>query len=188
MKRWLTASLLILAVLLAYGTVLAHEEIIAGDYALIVGWLEEPPLAGLKNAAYIEISRVDDGAPVAGAEGTLTAQIQYGGQARDLILRPIEDRPGAYAGDFIPTRRGTYTLVLGGSIEGQPVEASAEIEEVTSASSLEFPKAQPTAGELQASIEEVRAEVSGARAFGVAGLALAAIGLVLAAVALGRRK
>jgi hypothetical protein len=188
MKRWLIAGLLILAGLLIQGTALAHEEIVSGDYALVVGWLEEPPLAGLKNAVTIEVSRVDGGAPVDGAEATLTAQIQYGGQARDLILRPIEDKPGAYAGDFIPTRRGTYTLVLGGSIEGQPVEASAEIEEVTSAGSLEFPEAQPTAGELQASIDEVRGEVSGARAFGVAGLALAAIGLVLAAVALGRRK
>ena len=188
MKRWLAAGLLILAGLLIYGTALAHEEIVSGDYVLVVGWLEEPPLAGLKNAVSIEVSHVDDDTPVAGAEATLTAEIRYGGQARDLVLRPIEGKPGAYAGDFIPTRRGTYTLVLGGSIEGQPVEASAEIEEVTSAGSLEFPEAQPTTEELQASIEEVRGEVSGARAFGVAGLALAAIGLVLAAVALGRRK
>ena len=188
MMRWLASGLLMAAALLTAGTALAHERIVSGDYVFVAGWLEEPPLAGLKNAAYLEISRVDDGTPVAGAEATLTAQIQYGGRARDLILRPIEGRPGAYAGDFIPTRRGTYTLVLGGSIEGQPIEVSAEIEEAISAASLEFPEAQPTTGELQASIEQARGEASGARAFGVAGLALAAIGLVLAAVAVGRKK
>jgi hypothetical protein len=187
MKHWIIPGL-ILAVLLASGTALAHERVVSGDYALVLGWLEEPPLVGLKNAAYIEISRLDNGEPVTGAEGTLTARVEAGGRSRDLPLRPVEGAPGAYAGDFIPTRRGTYTLQLGGSIEGQPVDASAEIEEVTSAAGLEFPEPQPSASDLQTSIDDLRGEIGGARAFGLGGLALAAIGLVLAAVSLRRKQ
>jgi len=188
MKRRIIPGLLLLAALLASGTALAHERVVSGDYVFLLGWLEEPPLVGLKNAAYVEISRLDSGEPVVGAEGSLSARIEAGGRSRDLVLRPIEDVPGAYAGDFIPTRRGTYTLELSGSLGGQSIDVSGEIEEVTSAAGLEFPETQPTASELQASIDELRGEISGARTFGVAGLALAAIGLVLAAVSLGRKR
>src|SRR5512139_2415181 len=129
MKRWL-GSVFVVIVLLTAGTALAHERVVSGDYALALGWLEEPPVVGLKNAAVIEVTTVQDNQPVEGAEATLTAQIAYGGKTKDLVLRPLEGRPGVYAGDFIPTRRGTYTLRVGGTIDGQPIEASADIEEV----------------------------------------------------------
>jgi len=187
MNRWTIFGLLVLAVFTVSGTALAHERIVVGDYAFVLGWLDEPPVVGLKNAALVEISTVADDTPVEGAEGTLKAQIAYGGQTRDLILRPIEDQPGVYVGDFIPTRRGTYTLTVGGTLNGQSIEVSGEIEEVSSAASLEFPEAQASASDLQQSIESLRGEISSARTFGVAGLALGAIGLVLAAISLGRK-
>lgn len=204
MKRWSASSLLLAAGLLITGVAFAHEypertrqpsrlrsgheRVVSGGYAFALGWLDEPPVVGLKNAVYIEVSRADDGTPIEGAEASLTAQIEFGGRTRDLILRPIEDTPGAYAGDFIPTRRGTYTLTLGGAIDGQAIDARSEIEEVANAASLEFPEAQPAAADLQQSIDDLRGELGTARAFAVAGLALAAIGLVLAAVALGKRR
>jgi hypothetical protein len=181
-------GLLVLAALFVAGSARAHERIVSGKYAFVLGWLDEPPIVGLKNAAYVEVSLAADGAPVAGAESTLTARIEFGGRARDLILRPVEGTPGAYAGDFIPTRRGTYTLILAGAIDAQPIDVRGEIEEVASAASLEFPEAQPGASDLQQSLDALRGEVSSARAFAVAGLAIGAIGLVLAAAAFGRKK
>jgi len=189
MKRWIIPGLAIaMAGWMLVGTALAHERVVSGEYAFVLGWLEEPPVAGLKNGASIEISLADSDEPVEGAEATLTASIEYGGASRDLTLRPLEGGPGAYAGDFIPTRRGTYTLKLGGTLGDQAIDVSSEIEEVGSAAGLEFPEAQPSPFDLQQSIDALRGEVSGARAFGVAGLALAVVGLVLGAVALGRRK
>jgi len=164
---------------------LAHERIVAGDYALTLGWLDEPPVVGLKNAALVEVTTAKDDQPVAGAEGTLTAQIMYGGQSKELLLRPIEGQPGVYAGDFIPTRRGTYTLKLGGTINGQPIEVSSEIEEVGSLDSLTFPEPQI---DLQKSIDALQSELSTTRTIAVVGAALGTIGLVLAGVAIGRRK
>ena len=190
--RYRAGTLLIMALLAlslagaAAARPLAHERIISGDYAFTLGWLDEPPIVGLKNAAWLELATASDDQPVTGAEATLNAQIAFGGKTKDLILRPLEDSPGSYAADFIPTRRGTYTLKISGTINGQAVEVSNEIEEVGSTDSLTFP--EPLGGETQAALEALRGEVSSARAFGVAGAALGTIGLVLAGVTLGRQR
>jgi hypothetical protein len=164
---------------------LSHERIVAGDYALTLGWLDEPPVVGLKNAALVEVTTAKSDQPVEGAEGTLTAQVVYGGKGKELLLRPLEGRPGVYVGDFIPTRRGIYTLKLGGTINGQPLEVSNEIEEVGSPDSLTFPEPQ---ADLQKPIEALQSELSTTRIFAVVGAALGTIGLVLAGVALGRSR
>ena len=179
----------ILAVMLAGvagASPLPHERIVSGEYAFTLGWLDEPPVAGQRNAALLELTTAKDEQPVVDAEATLTAQIEFGGKAKDLILRPLEGQPGSYVADFIPTRRGTYTFKIGGTLNGQPVDVSNEIEEVGSADSLTFP--EPLGGDVQAALDELRGEVSGARAFAVAGAALGTIGLVVAGVALGRKR
>jgi hypothetical protein len=185
MKRWLWPIVALFAVLFAVRAVAAHERIVSGDYAFVLGWLEEPPVAGLKNAALVEVTSAADDQPVEGAEGTLTAQIVYGGQSKELLLRPLEDRPGAYASDFIPTRRGTYTLKLGGAINGQPIDVRSEIEEVGSLDSLTFPEPQI---DVAKSLETLQNELSTTRIFAVVGAALGTIGLVLAGAALGRSR
>jgi hypothetical protein len=184
MKHWRLA-LIVLAAVLVTGTALAHERIVTGDYAFVLGWLDEPPVAGLKNAALVEVSTAKDDRPVEGAEGTLTAQIVYGGKSKELLLRPLEGQPGVYVGDFIPTRRGTYTLKLGGTINGQPIDVSNEIEEVGSLDSLTFPEPQV---DLQKSVEALQSELGTTRIFAVVGAALGTIGLVLAGVAIGRSR
>ncbi|HTP11051.1 MAG TPA: hypothetical protein VMP08_22510 [Anaerolineae bacterium] len=110
MKRYqvLSAAIGLAAVLLVAGVALArplaHERVVSGNYALTLGWLDEPPIVGVKNAAVVEVATAQDDQPITGTEGTLTAQIVYGGKAKDLLLHPLEEQPGAYAGDFIPTR------------------------------------------------------------------------------------
>lgn len=187
MRKWIVTGLLAAGLLTLAGTVYAHERIEVGDYVFVLGWLDEPPLVGLKNAAFIEITLKSDGSPVAGAEASLAAAIKYGGQSRDLVFRPL-DEPGHYAADFIPTRRGVYTLRLTGSLGEQAIDISGEIEEVLSAASAQFPEEQPTTGELLQAIDEVRSEIGSARLFGIVGLLLGAIGVVLAGVALGRKR
>ena len=180
-------GLVVLAVisLLAAGTALAHERIVSGDYAFVLGWLEEPPVVGLKNAALVELTTATDDQPVEGAEGSLTAQIVYGGKSKELLLRPLEGQPGVYAGDFIPTRRGTYALKLGGTINGQSIEVSNEIEEVGSLDSLTFPEPQI---DVAKSLDALQSELNTTRIFAIVGAALGTIGLVLAGVAIGRSR
>jgi hypothetical protein len=182
-------ALAVLMILLSTAAVaarpLAHVRVVSGDYALTLGWLDEPPIVGFKNAALVEAATAKDDRPVEGAEGSLTAQIDYGGQSKELLLRPVEGQPGVYAGDFIPTRRGTYTLKLGGTINGQPIDVRSEIEEVVSPDSLAFPEPQP---DLQPAINALQSDLSSTRMFAVVGAALGTIGLVLAGVAIGRSR
>lgn len=184
MKRW-GILLIVLLLVLATGPALAHERIVSGDYAFVLGWLEEPAIVGLKNAALVEVTTAQSDQPVEGAEGTLTAQIVYGGKSKELLLRPLEGQPGTYGGDFIPTRRGTYTLKLGGMLNGQPIDVSHDIEEVGTADSLTFPEPQ---ADLQKSIDALQDELSTTRTFAIIGTALGALGLLLAGVALRRRR
>jgi hypothetical protein len=167
---------------------LAHTTIEVGSYQLEVGWVDEPSLVGMKNAVFISITNKDTNQPVEGVS-TLEVTISTGGKDRKLDVRPLsEDTPGQYAADFIPTRRGTYTVKLSGKIETTDVNTSVDIEEVADAASLEFPETQAAAADLQKSIDDLRGEVSTARTFAVAGAALGAIGLVLAGVSLGRNR
>jgi hypothetical protein len=184
MKRWGLVLLVLLPFLIA-GTAFAHERIVSGDYAFVLGWLEEPPVAGWKNAALVEVATAKDDRPVEGAEGTLTAQIVYGGKSKELLLRPLEGQPGVYRGDFVPTRRGTYTLKLGGTINNQAIDVSGEIEEVVSPDSLAFPEPQ---ADLQPAITTLQNDLSSTRMFAIVGAALGTIGLVLAGVAIARSR
>ncbi len=191
MKRRLLVGIAlgVLTILLSTAAVaarpLAHQRIVAGNYALTLGWLDEPPIVGFKNAALVEVATAQNDQPVTGTEGTLTAQIVYGGKAKDLVLRPLEDQPGAYAGDFIPARRGTYTLKVGGTINGQPIDVSTDIEEVVTPDSLAFPEPQ---ADLQSAINALQSDLSTTRMFAIVGAALGTIGLVLAGVAIGRSR
>jgi len=81
--------------------------------------------------------------------------------------------------------RGTYTLKIGGTINGQPVEASADIEEVVTSDRLAFPEPQ---ADLQAAINMLQGDLSTTRTFAIVGAALGAIGLVLAGVAISRSR
>ena len=175
-----------IAALLLVSTALAHTRIVKGDYAFVLGWLDEPPVVNVKNAAWVAITTANDNQPISGAEGTLTAQIQYGGKTRDLILRPLAGSPGTYVGDFIPTRRGTYTLKLGGTLNNQPIDLSGDIEEVGSTDSLAFP--EPVNSDLQKSIDDLRSAVTTSHIIGFAGLAVGLIGLVLIAVLFRRNR
>lgn len=192
MKRFVILSLIVLALGATVGTALArplaHSSIEVGSYTLEVGWVDEPPIVGMKNAVFISITNKDTNQPVEGVN-TLEVTISTGGKDRQLEVRPLsEDAPGQYAADFIPTRRGTYTVKLSGKIETTDVNTSVDIEEVGTPDSLAFPAAQPSVDDLKASIDALQSEVSSARTFGVAGAALGTIGLVLAGVALGRGK
>ncbi len=191
MRAWKIWRAVIAAGLLAIvvsAAALAHTTIEVGPYELEVGWVDEPPIVGMKNAVFISITNKATSQPVEGVS-TLEVTISTGGKDRKLDVRPLsEDKPGQYAADFIPTRRGTYTVKLSGKIETTDVNTSVDIEEVGPADSLSFPDSLASSSDLQTSIDNLRGDVNTARAFAVAGAALGAIGLVLAGISLGRKR
>jgi hypothetical protein len=189
MRAKLLARALIVGGLLALAVTtiaFAHTSLKIGPYTVEVGWVDEPPIVGEKNAVFISITNDDTGKPVEGV-GTLNVTVSTGGQDRQLELRPLsEDQPGQYAADFIPTRRGTYTVKLSGQIEQTAVMTSTDIEEVIPASSLQFPEPVVDAETISQSVSQAQSAVSTANTTALIALVVGIIGVLLGGLALLR--
>ena len=192
MRTKLIALALIAALVLAFAIpliALAHTKLTVGPYTIEVGWVDEPPVVGLKNAVAVNISTTSDDQPVDGVS-TLNVTVSMGGQDKPLDLHPLgEDTPGQYAADFIPTRRGTYTVKLTGKISDTEVITNVDIEEAVDPSTLQFPDTQlPTISTLQNTVTDLASQVASTRILGLAGLAVGVVGLVAAVVALTKKR
>jgi len=135
-----TACLIaLLALLVSYQIVFAHESITVGDYTVEIGWVNEPPIVGQQNAIVVNVSSTKDNQPVEDVSG-LTVAVSYGGQNKTLTLEPLgEDTPGQFIAPILPTIPGQYTVNLGGKLGDTEVKQDVQPEEVQSADVLQFP-------------------------------------------------
>ncbi len=188
MKRKSLLFVLLIICLINANVAFAHQGITIGQYKLEVGWADEPAIVGMKNAVFISIATADD-KPVENVS-TLNVTVSMGGQDKPLELRPLgENTPGQYVADFIPTRRGTYTVKLSGKIESTDANSSVDIEETVDASSLQFPSIdqQTSASDLQKQLTDLSSHIGSVHGFAIAGLALAVIALALAGSSLRKK-
>jgi hypothetical protein len=162
----------------------AHEHLQVGPYELTVGWREEPPLVGELNGLFLRVEYSTNGTPVEGAHQSLTAVLMTGSASLTATLRPQFGQPGVYTFDVIPTREGSYSVRITGSLGGTPVDVNVQLQEVTARSAIEFPLQEPTASELQAALDRVNAENTALRAQFGAVLAIAVAGAVIGTVGL----
>lgn len=164
--------------------VFAHTATTIGPYDVEIGWVEEPPVVGQKNAIVIEVS--EGGQPVSGVEAALDSEIGYGGRTMRANLNPT-DEPGVYTIPFIPTVRGQYSVRLFGSIGETAVDQTLDPEEVGDGAMLAFPEPLADTRAMQEQIDSLAAEAQSARTIAFVALGVAAIGLALGALALVRR-
>ena len=133
---------LFLALLMNVQPALAHESITVGDYTLVIGWLNEPPIAGQPNGIVLEVSTTSDEQPVEDVS-SLTITVSYGGQEKTLTLEPLDEHsPGQYVAPILPTVVGEYTVIFGGTLGDTAVEAETHVEEVQPADTLAFPNVE----------------------------------------------
>ncbi|MCI0395416.1 MAG: hypothetical protein L0332_01320 [Chloroflexi bacterium] len=191
-KRNLAAAFVI-AALLTLGLAiwparpaLAHERVEIGPYVVIIGWENEPPIVGERNALVLDVTR--DDTPVEGVEGTLEVRVVYAGRSFTGNVTPTAT-PGHYTIEIFPTVRGQYSLELGGQIEETAVDVTVEPEEVLPASTLHFPEPLPDPQALQTTVDDLSAQLQTARLLAIAGIVVGVLGLALAVFALvrGRR-
>ena len=189
MKRffwWGTAVFLALFTLSQTSqTALAHTRVEVGPYAIVIGWLQEPPIVGERNALTLEIT--EDEQPVSGAEATLDVEVLYAGRTWRVNMNPTTT-PGLYTATLFPTVRGVYTTRLFGTLGSTEVDVELDPEEVMPASNLQFPQALPDTITLQEQVNQLQAELQAARTWAFVGNGAGLFGIVLGLVGLLRRK
>lgn len=177
--------LLCLFVFTAVPAAYAHVRVEVGPYALVVGWLAEPPVVGERNALTVEIT--EDEQPVVGAEATLDAELKYGAESFRANLNPTAV-PGVYTVDIFPTVRGQYAVRLFGSLGETAVDETIEPEEVFPAANIQFPEPMPDAREVQREVIALQSELQTMRTITYAALAVGLVALLLAGVVLFKRR
>ena len=183
---WSTAIILVLVGLTySTGTAMAHTRVEVGPYAIVVGWQQEPPIVGERNALTIEIS--EDELPVSGAEATLDVEVLYAGRTWRVNMNPTET-PGLYTAVLFPTVRGVYSTRLFGMLESTDVDVQVDPEEVFPASNLHFPEPLPDPIALQEQVEQLEAELQTARTWSFIGAGGGGLGILLGLFGLLRRK
>lgn len=192
MKRIVLAAAL--GMLLTYGVAPAPAHVTeeSGAFEVELGWGVEPPQAGAEN--FVEVSVSDShGAAVAVPAGALAVEVVYGATAVTLPLVPTPE-PGTLEARITPTRPGTYTVNVSGSVDGRSLDAGATCSESTfecvgTSAATEFPVKDPSAGELaqRLSSEAARVEAAGEKADSARTLAIVALALAAAALAVAVR-
>ena len=189
----------------------AHTTIQVEPYQIEVGWGTEPPVVGFRNSFVFEISELGEKpgvkTGVINAFRDLEATAKFGGITKVLDIGS-DPRPGNYFSNVIPTKIGTITINLKGTINDVPVDVDIPVEDVESTAVLDFP---PTSGSssdqdvtalknaissLQQDISdikagsgiEVKSDSGAAYDFAVFGLSIGAAAIILAVISLVKRK
>ena len=170
----------------------AHQQVTVGEYELTVGWKVEPAVAGYVNGLDLGIQHhFSNGTTVwvVGVAGNLTAVLTTGPKNVSKALEPQADRDGWYTFDVIPTRVGTYTVRLQGTLGTTPVDVTIHLDDVSPASDFAFPVADPPASDLQSRLDAANAAIAGLQWQLTLAVALAVLGILMAAagVMMGRR-
>jgi hypothetical protein len=116
----------------------AHQTMNFGSIDVEVGWGNEPPLAGQLNTITVGVSNASDNTPVPNAVGQLQATIKKGSETKVIDLLP-QEQEGVYGAEVIPGQLGQYELLLMGTINGQNVNGSIPLDDVSDPKELTFP-------------------------------------------------
>lgn len=171
------------------GVAQAHEHRDVGEYSIVVGFLNEPALAGEPNGLDLRVSRHTEtssggdehaageeeghsdeeeaGTPVEGLEESLQAEVIVGGGAQTLPLElePRFGQPGAYVAHFVPTRAGDYSFRIFGTIEGMEVDERFDsgpetFSPVNDVADLQFPDKVPGVAEVHSAVDRLDERVA----------------------------
>ncbi len=188
----------------------AHKTIAVEQYEIEVGWRDEPPLTNQQNAITFVITEGDEvKSGVTNAFKNLDAAVSSGSVTKTLdILSDV--KAGHYFAKIIPTKTGSLTIILQGTINGIQVDEKIEVEDVESIDILAFPSAGSVQAQevsalknamssLQKDISEIKSKVGNAGAgtnadlsksydLAMFAMAIGAAGIILAVISMIKRK
>jgi hypothetical protein len=119
----------------------AHITKVFGNYLVTVGWQNEPTYAGLLNSPIVEVKKGsgDSAKPVINALANIQISIKYGSVTKQLDFVPDSTVDGQYVSPLIPTKVGSYSLVMKGTIENQNIDTEIALDDVAGIDTLNFP-------------------------------------------------
>jgi hypothetical protein len=119
----------------------AHITKKFGSIQVQVGWSDEPPLTGLLNSVIVDVNQTSgkNQTPIINALANMNILVKYGGVTKSLDFLPSPATDGLYLGKMIPTRVGSYYVVLNGTIQGQKISSQLPLDLVDSSQKLAFP-------------------------------------------------
>jgi LPXTG-motif cell wall-anchored protein len=128
-----------IALFFSFQTAFAHTTVHVGNYDVEVGWVDEPPIVGQRNAVVVNVSNTTS--PDAQVDiSKLTVSVTYGGQTKTLTLQPLsEDTTNQYTAPILPMVPGQYTVQLRGQLDTTDISQDVTPEEVVSSDELAFP-------------------------------------------------
>lgn len=199
----------LMALMLTTQSASAHEKRHVGKYTFIVGFLEEPAYANVKNGLDLTICdgdtcnyTVKDGQnvvanPVENADQALKAEVSQGGsQPLALTLGARWGNPGKYAAYFIPTAEGAYTFHIYGTLNGQKIDEKftsgpntfGEVENISAYPSSSTTSTNATdSTALTQQLKDAQASAQTATTLGIVGIVVGVVGAALAAAAFVRK-
>ena len=127
----------------------AHQTYDFGNITLTAGWEIEPPLVDQLNSVEVNITKngsEGNSTPVRNAFSELDPSIKSGGLTKTLDFEPQEESAGLYRAQIFPTQIGSYSLLLIGKIEDQPLNSEIQIEDVEDITKYAFPLQQGEEG------------------------------------------
>ena len=142
---------LILVLVFSFSTVImayAHLTKKFGNLSVTVGWSNEPALVGELNNAIVGVNQTSGktSTGVINALANMNILAKYGGVTKPLDFVPSEQTDGLYNGKMIPTRIGSYSLVMNGTIQGQKINAQIPLDEVQGKQQISFPDSGSSSG------------------------------------------
>ncbi|MBI3623254.1 hypothetical protein HY212_04215, partial [Candidatus Pacearchaeota archaeon] len=168
-----SASLLILLIFSISPFVIkpasAHITKVFGNYLVSVGWQNEPTYVGLMNAPVVEVKKGsgDNAKPVINALANMQISIKYGSVTKQLDFVPDSTVDGQYVSPLIPTRVGTYSLIMKGTVEDQSIDTEIPLDDVASIDTLNFPPSSSAdtsnIGQVSTIINQLTSDIEGAK-------------------------
>lgn len=178
----------------------AHQRRPVGPFETTVGWLDEPAFAGFKNGVQLRIERPARGEeeeprPVGNAE--LQVEVIFGLQDGDeqteaMPLEPAFGSPGEYRATLIPTRPGTYTFHIFGTVgnrdfdefytsgeAGANEESEGTYNDVNEPTDILFPIQDPSNADLAERVSVAMTAADDADSSAGTALVLAVVGIVV---------
>ncbi|HEY8786954.1 MAG TPA: hypothetical protein VIN63_10810 [Candidatus Limnocylindria bacterium] len=165
---------------------LGHEHRTIGPYTFVVGWIAEPAYVNAANGLSLDVTETSSSKPVEGLATTLQAEVIVGGGAKKLSLglATDEERPGHYAGSFIPTKTGDYIFHIFGTAGSTKVDERFEsgpntFDGVVSTDPLQFPDRIAANADLAARLDSLQTLVIAAIVIGALALLVSVGGLLM---------